>query len=53
MRFSVVVVCLDPGDKLNQTLDSILAQTCTDYEVVVKDGGSRDGSVEAMRRDPR
>lgn len=53
MRFSVVVVCLDPGDKLNRTLDSILSQTCTDYEVVVKDGGSRDGSVEAMRTDPR
>jgi len=53
MRFSVIVVCLNPGDKLNQTLDSILSQTCTDYEVVVKDGGSRDGSVETMRADAR
>jgi len=53
MRFSVVVVCLNPGDKLNRTLDSVLSQTCTDYEIVVKDGGSRDGSVEAMRVDPR
>ena len=53
MRFSVVVVCLNPGEKLNQTLDSILSQSCGDYEIVVKDGGSRDGSVEAMREDPR
>ncbi len=53
MRFSVVVVCLNPGDKLNRTLDSVLSQTCTDYEIVVKDGGSRDGSVEAMRSDPK
>ncbi|MCM1540711.1 MAG: glycosyltransferase [Blautia sp.] len=53
MRFSIIVVCLNPGDKLNQTLDSILSQTCNDYEVVVKDGGSRDGSVEAMRSDAR
>ena len=53
MRFSVVVVCLNPGDKLNQTLDSILSQTCKDYEIVVKDGGSRDGSVEVMRTDLR
>ena len=53
MKFSIIVVCLNPGSKLNQTLDSILAQTCTDYEIVVKDGGSRDGSVEGMRQDER
>ena len=53
MRFSIIVVCLNPGDKLNQTLDSILSQTCRDYEIVVKDGGSRDGSVETMRTDSR
>ncbi len=49
MRFSIIVVCLNPGGKLNQTLDSVLAQTYTDYEVVVKDGGSRDGSIQKMR----
>lgn len=53
MRFSIVVVCLNPGEKLNQTLDSILSQTCADYEIVVKDGGSGDGSVEGMRADGR
>lgn len=53
MKFSIIVVCLNPGDKLNQTLDNILAQTYQDYEIVVKDGGSRDGSVEQMRQDER
>lgn len=53
MKFSVIVVCLNPGEKLNQTLDSILSQTYADYEIVVKDGGSRDGSVETMRMDSR
>ena len=53
MRFSVIVVCLNPGEKLNQTLDSVLSQTYADYEIVVKDGGSRDGSLETMRRDHR
>lgn len=53
MKFSVIVVCLNPGDKLNQTLDSILAQTYTDYEIVVKDGGSKDGSIEQIRCDER
>lgn len=53
MKFSIIVVCLNPGTKLNQTLDSILAQTCPDFEVIVKDGGSRGGSIESMRTDGR
>lgn len=50
MRFSVITVCLNPGNKLKTTLDSVLTQTCTDYEIIVKDGGSSDGSVEAWRK---
>lgn len=53
MKFSVVVVCLNPGEKLNQTLDSILKQTFQDFEIVVKDGGSKDGSIEGMPADSR
>lgn len=53
MRFSVIVVCLNPGEKLNQTLDSVLKQTCDDYEIVVKDGGSSDGSLDSVRSDLR
>ena len=53
MKFSVIVVCLNPGEKLNQTLDSILKQTYQDYEIVVKDGGSKDGSIEGMLQDER
>lgn len=49
MRFSVITVCLNSGDKLKVTLDSVLAQTCRDYEVILKDGGSRDGSVAAWQ----
>lgn len=47
-KFSIIVVCLNPGDKLNRTLDSILQQTYPDYEVIVKDGGSKDGSIQNM-----
>ena len=47
MKFSIIVVCLNPGTKLNQTLDSILAQTCPDFEVIVKDGGKR-GSLAVL-----
>lgn len=51
MKFSIIVVCLNPGVKLNETLDSILTQSYQDYEIIVKDGGSKDGSIEDMRQD--
>lgn len=47
--FSILVVCFNPGDKLKMTLESIKAQTFHDYEVIVKDGGSSDGSLEYVR----
>ncbi|MCH5341851.1 MAG: glycosyltransferase [Acetatifactor sp.] len=50
MRFSIIVVCLNPGQKLKSTMDSILGQTCRDFEVIIKDGGSKDGSVEPWRK---
>lgn len=49
MRFSIVVVCLNPGNRLDETIESIVKQTFKDYEIVVKDGGSKDGSVERLK----
>ena len=49
--FSIIVVALNPGEKLRETLDSIKVQTYTDYEVVIKDGGSTDGSLEALEKE--
>lgn len=46
--FSILVVSLNAGEKLKQTIQSILEQDYTDYEVVVKDGGSKDGSVDDL-----
>lgn len=42
VSFSVIVVCLNPGEKIKKTLNSIRKQTYQDYEILVKDGGSRD-----------
>jgi glycosyltransferase involved in cell wall biosynthesis len=49
MTFSIIVVCLNAGGKLQQTIESILCQTEQDFEIIVKDGGSTDGSVEKLR----
>ncbi len=46
LKISVITVCLNPGEKLALTLDSILNQKYPDVEVIVKDGGSTDGSLE-------
>jgi len=43
-RVSFLIVNLNGGDMLRGCLDSIAAQTFTDYEVVVVDNGSTDGS---------
>jgi len=47
--FSIIVVSLDPGDRLRKTLESIVEQTCLDYEVILKDGGSKDGSLRKLK----
>ena len=46
MKFSIITVALNPGEKLEATLDSVLGQSCKDAEVVLQDGGSRDGALE-------
>ena len=50
MKFSIITVCLNPGEKLNMTLDSVLRQSCGNLEVILKDGGSKDGSVAKWQK---
>jgi glycosyltransferase involved in cell wall biosynthesis len=44
-------VSLNPGERLRRTLESILDQTFTDYEVIIKDGGSKDGSADFLKEE--
>lgn len=46
MTFSIIVVCRNAGEKLHRTIESIRRQTEEDYEIIVQDGFSTDGSVE-------
>lgn len=46
--FSILVVALNPGEKLQKTVKSILDQEYENIEIIVKDGMSKDGSVEAL-----
>ncbi len=51
--FSIVVVCLNPGKKLVPTIQSVLMQTYGSYEILIKDGGSVDGSLAGLPGDGR
>ncbi len=55
--FSIIVVALNPGEKWKKTIKSVLEQSFEDYEIVVKDGCSKDGWGEELKRlygqDPR
>ncbi len=44
--FSIVIVSLNPGQKLMKTLQSVLRQEYGNFEVILKDGGSTDGSLK-------
>jgi glycosyltransferase involved in cell wall biosynthesis len=45
---TVVVTVLDEGDALRRLVDEVLPQLRGDDELVLVDGGSTDGSVEAL-----
>jgi glycosyltransferase involved in cell wall biosynthesis len=57
MKISIAVPSYNYGQFLLACLDSIKMQQHADYEVLIADGGSDDGSVEIIERycasDPR
>ena len=52
---SVLLPVHDAGEFLRPTVESVLAQTMADFEVVLVDDGSTDGRVDeiAALREPR
>lgn len=50
MKLSIITVNKNNCKGLQKTIDSILAQTWRDYEWIVIDGGSTDGSKELLEK---
>lgn len=49
-KLSIITVNLNNKAGLQRTMESIFAQTFTDYEYIIIDGGSEDGSVELVKK---
>jgi len=47
-RFSIITVALNEERTIRQTCESICAQECDDYEWIVIDGGSTDGTLAIL-----
>ena len=45
----ILIVSLNPGERLKSTLESVFAQDYKDYKVIIKDGGSKDNSIEELK----
>lgn len=50
MKLSIITVNLNNRDGLQKTIDSVISQTFKDFEWIVIDGGSTDGSKELIEQ---
>ena len=54
MKISIITATYNSGATLRDTLESVLQQDYSDYELVIKDGGSTDNTLDICREyEPR
>jgi glycosyltransferase involved in cell wall biosynthesis len=50
MKVSIITVCFDSAETIEDTIKSVLAQDHEDLEHIIVDGGSTDGTLEIISR---
>ena len=50
MKYSIITINYNNRDGLERTIQSVINQTCLDYEYIIIDGGSTDGSVDIIKK---
>lgn len=49
MKFSIITICLNSENFIEQTIRSVIGQEYLDIEYIIVDGGSFDGTVDIIR----
>ena len=49
-KISVITICYNAEKYVEKTIESVLHQTFQDYEYIIVDGGSTDGTLDDIRR---
>ena len=49
MKYSIITVNYNDAHGLKETIDSVISQTCHDYEYIIIDGGSTDGTCGIIK----
>lgn len=50
MKLSVITVNFNDAQGLERTIKSVISQTFRDYEFIIIDGGSTDGSIDIIKK---
>lgn len=50
MKLSIITINLNSKDGLQKTIESVINQTFSDYEFIIIDGASTDGSVDIIKQ---
>ena len=50
MILTIITINFNNAAGLEKTMQSVLTQTCRDFEYIVVDGGSKDGSIGVIKR---
>ena len=53
MRLTIITINYNNHDGLQKTVESVVAQTCRDFEWIIIDGGSTDGSKELIEKNQK
>jgi glycosyltransferase involved in cell wall biosynthesis len=50
MKLSIITINFNNREGLKKTIESVIAQKFTDYEYLIVDGGSTDGSLDVIKQ---